>query len=358
MSSTYLFGPIPPPFGGVSIYVLALHAALRREGIDCPLFAARMENDPEAGGVRPRFGSVFWHFRAIRSGDVFVDSASYFLEYRSGMAPLAWLWIRKSRKFRWIKILHDNSLPERYTRFGFLRKCLIRCLVRSVDEFVTVSEDLFHWLRDVHRVRGKVHLIRSLLPVPQPDPDTPLPPGIDQALSSRSWWVSSIGVFTPAYGFHHLAEGVERLRRETGDDIGLVLIDGGFILDDVEAYKSSVLRGRDWILVLETVPHLQVLQILRRSSVFVRGPASESYGLSRIEAVLAGTPVVATPVGETRGMLLFEHGDIRALTAQIHAAFSSKGSGEIRAWADRFRREAEENARQLVGVISPAGRPS
>ena len=37
-------------------------------------------------------------------------------------------------------------------------------------------------------------------------------------------------------------------------------------------------------------------------------------GISRIEALWCGVPVVATRAGETRGMLLYDFGDVEQLT--------------------------------------------
>ncbi len=91
-------------------------------------------------------------------------------------------------------------------------------------------------------------LVGSLLPVPYSDDESPLTAEMDEAFFDalrHARRVCSIGVFTPEYGFLHAAEAVERLRRETGEDIALVLLDGDFARD--EAYREEVLRGREWI---------------------------------------------------------------------------------------------------------------
>src|SRR5256885_5469717 len=55
-----------------------------------------------------------------------------------------------------------------------------------------------------------------------------------------------------------------------------------------------------WITVLEDVSNDDVFPILKSSDVFVRGNVEEGYGISRVEAIWCGVPVVATNVGETR----------------------------------------------------------
>jgi len=175
---------------------------------------------------------------------------------------------------------------------------------------------------------------------------------IEQALSNHSKMVCSIGVFTPEYGFEHIAEAIEMVRWDSGQDIGLLLIDGGFILEDYSEYKNKVVQNREWITVLETIPHQQVLEILKRCDVFVRGVAFESYGVSRVESILCGTPVIATPVGETKGMLLYEYGDVSALIANLKQVLFQESPNKTFFWADYFKREAKANLRNIVNVIA------
>src|SRR5205807_8542429 len=144
-------------------------------------------------------------------------------------------------------------------------------------------------------------------------------------------------------------EGVEALRREMDVDIGLVLLDGRFARD--ESYRADVLHGRDWITVLEDVPNEEVFPILKASDVFVRAFGQESYGISRVEAIWCGVPVVATNVGETRGMLTYEFGDIQALIGQLRRALFQEKPDDLRAASAMFHREAERKLEELKRVL-------
>jgi glycosyltransferase involved in cell wall biosynthesis len=112
-----------------------------------------------------------------------------------------------------------------------------------------------------------------------------------------------------------------------------------------------VLEDRDWITVLEKVPNPEIYEILKRSDVFVRAFADESYGISRIEALWCGVPVVATRAGETRGMLLYDFSDVGQLVSQLEAALLYPPMKESNQWAARYRKEAEENLRALARVL-------
>lgn len=352
MKRTFLIGPYPPPYGGVSVFVYLLHKFLLREGIDCKLKIIRQQSNQEEEHVVPKFGSIFRHFHMLTKTDKCVDSGSFYLEYRSGWAPFAWMLLKFLKRFHWIKIIHDSSLPSRYEKYQFGRKLLVRYLMRHVDEFVVISEELFKWLKYTIRVKQKVHLIKSLLPIQDDEAFVLLPREIEQRLAQHTKLVCSIGVFTPEYGFEHIAKAIEMVRWDSGQDIGLLLIDGGFVLENVSEYKNKVVQNRGWIAVLEGIPHQEVLEILKRCDVFVRGVAFESYGVSRVESILCGTPVIATPMGETKGMLIYEYGDVPALITNLKQVLFQESPDKTSFWAAHFKREAEANLRSIVDVIA------
>ena len=349
-----IFGPLPPPYGGVSVYLSYLIRHLRVAGLDLRMWAVLGDRDSKAPNVRyirhRRLGVIPALIRE-GSGSRILDATHFHLEYPHPLLLPVWLVLKFVLGFEWFKNVLDGSLPERYDRFGLVDRMLFRLAVRNVDQFIVVSEDLERWLRDMIGITRPVHVVPCLVPPPH---GTDLPPRaeIENALSSwssRPRRVCSIGVFIPTYGFLHAAEAVENLRRETGEDIGLALLDGTFAQD--EEYRERVLKGRDWITVLENVPNPNVYEILGRSDCLVRGFGQESYGISRVEALWAGIPVVATTAGETRGMLTYEFGDVEALTSQIKKALFDKPSADIQYWSTQFRREADENVAVIQRLL-------
>jgi glycosyltransferase involved in cell wall biosynthesis len=353
-SKIFLLGPYPPPYGGVSIYMEALKEFLKRSGFDCKIKLYPETISPEMDSVHPNFISIYNNFYKISKNDICLDSSTLFVEYPSVHAILSWFLIKLLKRFKWIKIIHDGSLPSRYQTFGLIQKSFFHLSIHYVDEFVTVSNDLSAWLSTKIKVRQKVSFIGSLLPILPDALNSSLPSQIEQSISRYDKLICSIGVFIPTYGFEHIANAVEVIRQESRTDIGLLLIDGSFAND--ESYKPKVLKNRKWVIVLENVPHGQVLQILKRSDVFVRGVEFESYGLSRVEALWSGTPVVATMVGETRGMLLYNFGKEEELIEQIKKALFNPPTEDIKAWGDYFSREASDNLTAVIRLIGPGRR--
>lgn len=336
-----LLGPLPPPYGGVAIFTHSLFESLKRQGAELWAYA---------GGARSERGITrFSHRRLgfvpllLRGGARarILDSSHFLVEYPNPLLVPLWLLLKLLLRFEWVKVVHDGSLPARYGGFGPLRRLLCRMAVASVDEFAVVNDEIGAWLKGVMGVRRAVSTANALLPIPPAVFDARLDPGLEAKLARHPRRVCSTGSFTPDYGFEHAAEAVERLRRESGEEIGLLLIDGTFARD--EGYREKVLRGREWITVLENVPHPQVLQLFKRSDAFVRGVRYEGYSLSRVEAVWCGTPVVAGRGEESRGIFIYDYGDLETLVRYLRTAMFDPPREELQRWGEQFRREAEEN---------------
>jgi glycosyltransferase involved in cell wall biosynthesis len=280
-----------------------------------------------------------------------LDASHFHVEYPNSLLLPAWLLLKRLLGFEWYKNILDGSLPKRYPTFGVLKRWLFHRAINAVDQFVVVSEELRRWLVDEIKVRQPVTVIPCLLPPPAAG-ITALTPATRKQLEfylAQPKRVCSIGVFYPSYGFQDVAQAVEELRERTGKDIGLLLLDGGFVLD--EQYREEVLWERDWITVLEKVPNPEISEILKASDVFVRAFADESYGISRIEALWSGVPVVATRAGETRGMLLYDFGDVEQLVHQLQAVLLYPLLEDANPWTERYRQEAEANAKALTKIL-------
>ena len=328
----------------------ALLAHLRDSNIRLWAYTGKANDDGVRFVAHRRLGTL-WALLAEGRGARILDASHFHIEYPNPLLLPIWLLLKRLLRFEWYKNILDGSLPTRHPQFGKMQRWLFQRGVNAVDEFVVVSDELRRWLQEDLKVRQRVTVVPCLLP-PTTKASHALSNETAEVLerySLRDGRVCSIGVFFPSYGFRHVAEAVEQLRRRSGKDIGLLLLDGGFVSD--ETYRNEVLRDRDWITVLEKVPNSEVNEILARSDVFVRAFADESYGISRIEALWAGTPVVATRAGETRGMLLYDFGDVEQLISHLHSLLLKPALKEPNTWPEHFRQEAEENLRTLVRIL-------
>src|SRR6266480_463890 len=351
-SRIILFGPLPPPYGGVAIYMKALMAQLRSPNVRVWTYGGVNPHDPGIRFIAHRRLGTLWALIAEGSKARILDASHFHLEYPNPLLLPVWLVLKRLLRFEWYKNVLDGSLPKRYRQFGTMQRWLFHRAVRNVDEFIVVSQDLQRWLEEEIKVRQPITVIPCLVPNPMSDVNVKLSRTTEALVKpylTYSKGVCSIGVFFPSYGFKDVAEAVERLRNRTSEDIGLILLDGGFVRD--EQYRNETLRCRDWITVLEKVPNPELYKILKRSDVFVRAFADESYGIARIEALWCGIPVVATRAGETRGMLLYDFGNEEELISQLNTALFDPVVKDTRVWAERYHREAEENLQAMARVL-------
>jgi len=348
-SKIIILGPTPPPYGGVAIFVSTLWAAVRDRGVRLWTFSDEQKKDERVRYLKP------FSFALIPSliRDAFkariIDSSYFAIEHPHKVILLLWIISRLLLRIEWIKIFHDGSLPSRYPTFTRIERLLVRTAMKSVTEFVVVNEALRLWLQNKVGVRQGISVIKSLLPIAAGSFNRPLPEDIGKAISRHAKQVCSIGVFIPGYGFGEVADAVAQIRAETGADVGLVLIDCGYVSNP--GYEAKVCAGRNWISLIRNVPRTVVLQVLKQSDLFVRAFGLESYGLSRIEAIWCGVPVVATRAGETRGMLVYDYGDQEGLIKQIKEALFDAKKQDVQSWAMLFQKEAEQNLQRLLETI-------
>jgi glycogen(starch) synthase len=343
-----LLGPYPPPYGGVSVYISTLFNFFKNENVELWTYGDQKITGPNVFFMNNRSSLLLLVLRRGRNARI-ADNTHFLVEYPSLLVPV-WIVLKALIGFAWIKIIHDGSLPARFFGFSNLRRALFRLSIRRVSEFVVVSDELKLWLRDEIGATQEIVVVKSLLPAADTKAELARPTATQLASYLESpKRVCSIGAFIPEYGFDQVAAAVEHLRRATGENIALVLLDGAFASDDY--YRQRVLRDRDWITALKNVAHPDVQQILKRSDVFVRAFQFESYGLSRIEAIWSGTPVIATNAGEIRGMLTYDFGDQEELTAHLKAVLSAPPGADLSVWAARYRAEAENNLQELRKVL-------
>ena len=347
-----LFGPLPPPYGGVAIYMQTLVARLRGPNVRAWTYAGAKPKDKSIRFIAHRRLGTLWALLSEGRDARILDASHFHLEYPNSVLVPVWLMLKRILGFEWFKNILDGSLPKRYPEFGVFKRRRFHRAVKAVDHFIVVSEELRRWLQEEIRVQQPVTVIPCLLPTPPGDRDAKLTQVTEELIKpylAREHQVCSIGVFFPSYGFSDVAGAVEELRERTGKDIGLLLLDSGFVCDEI--YRNEVLWQRDWITVLKEIPNPEIYGILKRSDVFVRAVAAEGFGISRVEAVWSGIPVVATRAGETRGMLLYDFGDVDKLDNHLEAVLMYPILEEPITWAAQYRREAEANLQAVARVL-------
>ena len=157
-----LFGPLPPPHGGVAIYMEALLAHLRCESSSVGLHRSKA-GDPSVRFVAHRRLGTIGALLADRRARI-LDASHFHLEYPNPLLLPIWILLKRLLRFEWYKNILDGSLPTRYPQFSGMQRWLFHRGVNAVDEFVVVSDELRRWLQEDLRVRQRVVVVPCLLP--------------------------------------------------------------------------------------------------------------------------------------------------------------------------------------------------
>lgn len=347
-----LFGPLPPPYGGVSVFVKSLFAHLKDYPVNLWAIFGENTKDPRVTRFNHRRLGVVKALTKEGRDSRIIDFTHFHLEYPHPILLPLWLTAKSMLGFEWFKYILDGSLPRRYPNFTTQQTQLFKQALNSVDQFIVVSGQLRDWLKNELNVTAEITVIPCLLNIPDEVQSTPMSATTEAALSTfmkHNKRVCSIGAFIPAYGFHDVARAIEKLRNESGDDIGLLLLDGSFASD--AGYRAKVLDNRDWISVLTNVANPEVYQILRRCDLMVRATEAEGYGICRVEAIWCGVPVIGSNAGETRGVRVYEFGDEAQLSRLIREMLAMQASETISEWAKVFRVEADANLERFIEVV-------
>lgn len=348
-----LLGPYPPPSGGVVTYLRAVFAQLpagecawygygdQPRDSECIHVVPLQDFDP-ATCLRKRF-----------IPRVVLDSSTVFLEYFDSRLLRRWLPLLLMRRVRWVKVIHDGTLPGRFTQYTRREKRLIRFASRFVWRYVAVNQQLGQWLENNLVPAGKIVVIPSLIDVRPAEVVNAPVPAFQNLADSADRVICAVGAMNPAYGFQDVVAAVAQLQVDFGIQVGLVLLCAGFDARDGFAEQlEAIFPG---LLVLSNLSQSQVAAVMRASDVTVRAVGSESYGLSRVESICQGTPVVATNTGETRGMYCYEFGDVPGLLRQLKRAMTEEARAATTVQGRRFEAEALRNRERLLQLIAAAG---
>ncbi len=346
MSEIWILGSYPPPHGGVATFVKNLHNNFLHDRVKHHMIICSDRNRKGMELLEADVLPYFFQMSQITKNSTVIDSCNIFLEYPEPINCkkkfVIWNFLVKRKKITWIKIFHDGTLPYRYKDFGCLEKFILKHSLKNMEKVLTVDNSIRNWLVKDVGYKGEVRIIKSILP--RKYEKCYLPSNIRAFIETYQYIIVSVGTCKKEYGFQDIIAALNLLPQEYKKDTGVILIDGNFSAKDRDYQKNrnKFARIKNVLLLSKGVDNDMVYSIMKASTVFVRGVLFESYGISRIEAILAGIPVIATNVGETRGMNIYESGDIEKLSQLILQVFTGHINADIK-WIKFYQNVAEKN---------------
>lgn len=356
-----LLGPWPPPYGGVAVHLERLHSLVGQHGVDASVLTF---SDEGHGSVarRLRFGSrrrpthLASLARAVRPGGVIHNHYSSLTMYDSAaeddgtVRDIESLFgFARALRVRRVETVHDQTIIDRWRTASEPTKALFRRSVLGSTVVIAGHPDLVDFLVEIGVAPSNLVEIGPLLPRAGPLPALQEPERSFLATHAPVW--VAVGAFTPLYDYTTTAIAF-RATLEQNPRAGLVLLSGGFAAD--AAYASEVessLAGSPNVLRLADIANSRALSLMAEADLVIRGARTESFGLSRAEALSVGTPVVATATGETRFTIPYRHRDVASLIEAVNCAIGQDVSGA----ATYFDTLAARNAERLLGVYRGLG---
>jgi len=204
-----------------------------------------------------------------------------------------------------------------------LKRLIQRHCLSKTDRIIAISSDNFGQLSElVHPAVNHVFQIHNGIEL------GPFLDNHDKAslqIETGAFVITCVAEMHPRKGHKHLIEAFQRLQKQT-PMLHLVLVGTGPIEQELkERYGSNPnIHFLGW--------RKDIPQILRASDVFVLPSLREAFGLSIVEAMASGVPVVATDTGGARDIiengksgLLVPPGDSESLMGAIKTLIDNPG---------------------------------
>jgi glycosyltransferase involved in cell wall biosynthesis len=208
--------------------------------------------------------------------------------------------------------------------------------LRRLDAVVLVAERLKQHtrMRALLRSRGtNVRVIENGISEVQPDLGLPLPEHVERFLSNGDL-VGSVGRLSSEKGYSYLLQAIAKLVPEY-PRIRLLLVGEGRLRADLERMISEMSLS-ERVLIANYLD--EASRVSARVQIYVCSSLSEGLPITLLEAMRAGTPIVATAVGgipallnDGEGGVLVEPGNPDALAEGIRRVLSDRASATRRA---------------------------
>jgi len=329
-------GPYPPPHGGVQTNLVAIRRFLLARGIPCAvinLTRYRRKDDDEV--YYPKNVIEVLKLLTRLQYDIIHLHIGGALPPRLLMLGLACCLMPRSKT---VFTFHSGGYPlseegkqaHPFTFRGFV--------FRRFDRIIGVNREL----EDLFRRFGVPESrIRMIFPhaISVDAFETSLPDHLARFFETHTPTMVTVSGLEPEYDLPLQIEVLGEVRRQF-PDAGLVIIGAG----SLEAEVRKQIQSRSYaehILLCGDVPHSITLRAIAESDIFLRTTLYDGDSISVREALLAGTPVIATDNGmRPAGTYLIPCSDRNALRQAIERVLTQDAPRQT--WSDTGERNIEE----------------
>ena len=308
-----IWGVYPPPVGGISVYCKRLTDLLH--GMDSSVMMKNFGSSKSDCAYVKDVRSPFWElFRLpfikrriihVQFRDVLFLSALYFAGW----------------KHKIVITLHNRKM---LLQDGW-RGRMMRLFLNRVDAIIFNDPSFKELLNTKFGTDiRKMTVLPTFLP-PSESERRGVTPEIERFCQRYRYTISSNAsiliknMYGDAYGFDQLIGMMDILVNRNGMDVGMVFLvseigDEKFFEEGVKRIESLGLTERFMILAGSDVHGYEVWE---RTDLFVRATSTDMEGISVKEALLSGTPAIASDVCiRPSEAVLYHNGDIDELAGK------------------------------------------
>ncbi len=343
-------GPYPPPHGGVQTNLVAIRQFLLARGIQCPvinLTRYRREDGDEV--YYPDNVLQVVKLLARLQYDIIHLHIGGHLSTRLLLLALTCCLIPRRKT---VLTFHSGGYPlseagksaDPFTFRGFV--------LRRFNRVIGVNRELEKLFRRFGVAEGRIRLIYPHAVFPD-SIETSLPDQLAQFYQAHKPTIVTVSGLEPEYDLSLQIDVLDKVR-ERFPDAGLVIIGSG----SLEAELREQIQSKPYaehILLCGDVPHSITLRAMAESDLSLRTTLYDGDSISVREALLIGTPVIATDNGmRPRGTYLIPRSDPDALRQAIEQVLTQTAPELPR--GDTGERNIEEVFELYQELIKENGR--
>lgn len=282
-------GPVPPPHGGVSTNMMAIHDTLVRLGHQSTLIDLTNRSETRASDnvIKPR--SAFELIRRLFTLDF--DIVHYHIggDYSVRLALLT-LFCGLLPGKKSVVTFHSGGYASDMA--GRAKPGSLRGLAfRSIDFLIGVNTQIIEMFKAYGVAERSTRLILPF-ELAHPDPSVKIPAELARFAEGSNPFLLSIGALEPEY-LNKFLIGSMPVVLEHFPGARLMIVGSGSM--EQELRRLVVSTGlKDRVLITGNLEHSIVLHLIDRADVLLRITEYDGDAISVREALFLGTPVIAS----------------------------------------------------------------
>jgi glycosyltransferase involved in cell wall biosynthesis len=285
-------GPLPPPHGGVSTNLKAIHGLLKSRGHDAGVIAITSSGgeDSVTNAYWPR--SAFQLLRLLLTLDFDIVHFHIGGDFSLRLAVLTLLCgILPGKKS--VVTFHSGGYALQAREFA--KPMSIRGIAfRSVDFLVGVNSQMLEMFRAYGVPEGKMRLILPFA-LNRPDPKSKIPSNLMDFINKHQPFILSVGGLEREYSHSLTIDAMTKVLRKL-PNAGLMIVGSGSIENELRE-QINVKELSDRIVLVNDIEHDVVLHLIEKAEVMLRLTQYDGDAISVREALFLRTPLIATDNG-------------------------------------------------------------